>query len=98
MSSSNTSLPSLKSLISISPSNVIVSALKRGEDGNGLFVRFYEAEGRYTKAIMKGFRAFSEVYLTDMLEYNVKEIPVKADGSIEITLKPWEIVNIKIEK
>ena len=95
---SNTSLPLSKSLISVMPSNIIVSALKQGEDGNGLFVRFYEAEGRYTKAIIKGFQPFSKVYLTNMLEYNIEELAVKADGSLEISVKPWEIVNIKIVK
>ncbi len=92
------SLPSSKSLISASPSNIILSALKQGEDGTGLLVRFYEAEGRYTKAVIKGFQPFQKVYLTDMLEYNLKEIPVLADGSIEISVKPWEIVNLKITK
>lgn len=95
---SNTSLPLSKSLISVMPSNIIVSALKQGEDGDGLFVRFYEAEGRYTKAIIKGFQPFSKVFLTNMLEYNIEELPVKADGTIEISVNPWEIVNIKIVK
>ena len=94
----NTSLPLLKSLISVSPSNILVSALKQGEAGDGLFVRFYEAEGRYTKAIIKGFKPFSKVYLTNMIEYDEKELPVEADGSIAISVKPWEIVNIKIVK
>jgi alpha-mannosidase len=91
-------LPISKSLISVYPSNIIVSALKQEEDKDGLFIRFYEAEGRFTKALIKGFQPFSKVYLTDMLEYNVKEIPVQADGSIEVSVKPWEIVNIKIVK
>lgn len=86
MTVSNTSLPLSKSLISVIPSNMIVSALKQGEDGDGLFIRFYEAEGRYSKAIIKGFQSFSKVYLTDMLEYNVDELPVEEDGSIEISL------------
>jgi alpha-mannosidase len=94
---SNITLPSSKSLVSVSPSNIIVSAIKQAEDGDGLFVRFYEAEGRYTKAIIRGFQAFSKVYLTDMLEYNIEELPVKADGSIELSVKPWEIVNIKMK-
>ena len=92
-------LPLLKSLISVSPSNILVSALKQGEAGDGLFVRFYEAEGRYTKAIIKGFKPFSKVYLTNMIEYNEKELPV--DGRwklLQISVKPWEIVNIKIVK
>jgi alpha-mannosidase len=94
----NISLPLLKSLISVSPSNILITALKQGEAGDGLVVRFYEAEGRYTKAIVKGFKPFTKVYLTNMIEYNEKELPVTADGSIEISVKPWEIVNIKIVK
>ena len=31
-----------------------------------------------------------------MLEYNVKELQVEADGSIKVLVKPWEIINIKI--
>lgn len=92
------SLPTSQSLISLSPSNIMVSAMKLSEDETGLFVRFYEAEGRYTKAVVKGFQVFSKVYKTDMLEYNQEEIPVQVDGSIEITVKPWEIINLKIEK
>lgn len=91
-------LPTSISLISISPSNIIASALKQGEDGTGIFLRFYEAEGRYTKAKIKGFQAFSKVYLTDMLENNPEEIQVQSDGSIDISVKPWEIINLKIEK
>ncbi len=94
----NVTLPLSQSLISVAPSNLIVSAVKQAEDGDGLFVRFYEAEGRYTKAIIKGFQPFSKVYLTDMLEYDIEEIPVKPDGSIEISVKPWEIVNIKLKE
>ena len=91
----NFSLPS-KGLISVSPSNMIVSALKRSEDGTGLFLRLYEEEGRYSKVNITGFGPFSKVYLTDMLEYNQETIPLKPDGSIEIKVKPWEILNLKI--
>jgi alpha-mannosidase len=91
-------LPTSKSLLSLSPSNLITSTLKQAEDETGLFLRFYEAEGRYTKAKIAGFKAFSKVYLTDMLEYNLEEIQVQSDGSIEISVKPWEIINLKIEK
>ena len=98
MAVSNITLPLSKSLISVSPSNIVVSALKQAEDGDGLFVRFYEAEGRYIKAIIKGFKPFSKVYLTNMLEYNDKELRIEPDGSIEISVNPWEIVNLKIVK
>ncbi len=92
------SMPLSKGLISVDPSNIIVSALKMAEDGDGLFIRLYEAEGRFTKAIIKGFQPFSKVCLTDMLEYKIEDLPIQEDGSVEISLKPWEIMNIKIAR
>ncbi len=86
-----------KSLIEVQPANIVVSALKPAEDGTGLILRLYDAEGKFTSAQIKGFRPFTKVSITDMLEYNPKEIPVQADGSISIEIKPWEIVNLKIE-
>jgi hypothetical protein len=56
----------------------------------------YEAEGRQTKAKLSGFKPFTKVLLTDMLEYTIQEIPVNADGSINISVKPWEIVTLRI--
>lgn len=94
--STSPSLPLSESLLSFDAANIVVTALKQGEDGDGLFLRFYEAEGRYTKVNVKGFQPFSNVFLTDMIEYNTEELPVQADGSIEISVKPWEIVNVKI--
>jgi len=94
--SGTTTFPTAQSFLKIEPSNIIVSAIKQAEDGKGTIVRFYEAEGRHTKAKLTGFKPFTKVFLTDMLEYTIQEIPVNADGSINISVKPWEIVTLRI--
>jgi len=86
-----------QSFLKVEPSNIIISAMKQAEDGNGTIVRFYEAEGKFTKAKISGFKPFSKVTLTDMIEYDEKNLPVNADGSVEVSVKPWEIMTIRIQ-
>ena len=93
---STTDLPLATSLLSVQPENIIVSALKQAEDGQGLILRFYEAEGRYTKANIRGFKPIEKALETDMLEYEPRELAVEPDGSITISVKPWEIKTVKL--
>ncbi|HUZ47007.1 MAG TPA: glycoside hydrolase family 38 C-terminal domain-containing protein [Terriglobia bacterium] len=46
------SKPLSGSFLSVNPGNVIVSALKKAEDGNDLILRCYETDGRATKATL----------------------------------------------
>jgi alpha-mannosidase len=88
-------LPFSKSFFTVEPENILVSTIKQAEDGHGTVIRFYETEGRYTKARIIGFKPISHAYLTDMLEYNINDLPVDADGSIEISVKPYEIITLR---
>jgi alpha-mannosidase len=94
--SGTTTFPTAQSFLKVEPSNIIVSAMKQAEDGKGTIVRLYEAEGKFTKAKISGFKPFSKVTLTDMIEYDEKGLPVNADGSINISVKPWEIVTLRV--
>ncbi len=90
-------LPASQSFLKISPENIVVSTLKKAEDGNGSIVRFYETEGKFAKAKLSGFKPFSKVTLTNMLEYDEKTLPVNTDGSVEVSVKPYEIITIRIK-
>lgn len=43
-------LPTRHSFVSVEPSNLVLTAMKRSEDGDGLILRFYEWAGRQTEA------------------------------------------------
>jgi len=88
-------LPVSGSFLTAEPSNIMVSAMKKAEDGHGTVIRLYEAEGRYTKVRITGFKPFTRAFLTDMLEYDIHELPVSSEGSVEIPVKPYEIVTIR---
>ncbi len=51
--------------------NIVVSALKRSEDNNGLILRAYETEGKNVKAVIYG-DLIGTTLLTDFSPYSVK--------------------------
>ena len=90
-------LPVSQSFLKVEPVNVVISTLKKGEDGNGSIVRFYETEGKFAKAKLTGLKPISKATLTNMLEYDEQKLPVNADGSVEISVKPYEIITIRLQ-
>ncbi|MGH8023098.1 MAG: glycoside hydrolase family 38 C-terminal domain-containing protein, partial [Limisphaerales bacterium] len=77
--------PPSQSVPSLSIENVggkgdlIVTALKRAEDGNGYILRFYEADGRDTQARIHFARPM-RVTQTDLLERPLKKQTLVIDG------------------
>lgn len=89
-----------RSFLKIEPDNVILTALKRAEDGDGVILRFYEAEGRETRARITFFLTPKSVKVVNMLEEEDEEFSkeVRVDGNIiEVDLRPFEIVTLKLE-
>jgi alpha-mannosidase len=89
--------PVTQSFLKIEPSNIVVSAMKQAEDGQGTIVRFYEAEGKHCKAKISGIKPFSKVSLTNMLEYDEQNVPVNTAGSVDVSVKPYEIITMRIK-
>ncbi len=84
--------PLARPVISISPSNIVLSALKMAESGNGWIVRMYEGAGKAADAELKvNFDAF-KLYETDLNENNNK---IVSEGKIKF--KPFEIKTFLIE-
>jgi alpha-mannosidase len=93
-------LPLKRSFLKIEPENVVLSALKRAEDGDGVIMRFYETKGEETDAKITLFREPKVVKVVNMLEEEEEGVnkELKKEGErIELTLKPFEIVTLKIE-
>lgn len=75
--------------------NVIAETIKPAEDHNGLIVRLYESErtGGHVKISLKV--PAKKVFVTNLLEENQKELTV-TDGCIELFVKAFEIVTVRI--
>jgi len=89
-------LPAEHSFLQLHPDNVMLTALKRAEDDNGLVLRFYEWAGKESEVkvqLLSGAQSASEV---DLMEKPVAPLSVHDDAVIVHT-KPYEIKTVKIQ-
>ena len=90
-----TVLPLTFSAVSVDCDNVIFETVKPAEEGSATVLRAYESKNARTKTTVKiGFDA-SHVYLCDMMERIIQEIPVK-DGAFTYEFKGFEIATFMI--
>ena len=74
--------------------NVRVSAIKGAEDGCGVIVRVYEAQGEDASVALGLYLPISKAYITDTNENIISEINVK-DGKVNLTVPAYSVVTIK---
>jgi hypothetical protein len=85
--------------LTLAPNNLVFSAVKQCEDDNSWIVRFHEAIGNPTEAVLKlpvGVKSAAEV---DLLERKLKNArPVTVDGQlVKVQVKPYEVMTLKLE-
>jgi alpha-mannosidase len=90
-------LPVEQSFLRLEPCNLILTAMKKSEDGNHVVIRFYEAEGNQTDARIRLPRAIRSAWRTSLIEENEGSIAPNADGSLSLKIQPWEISTLKLE-
>ena len=83
------------SLIKSTSSNIIIDTVKKAEDNNDIIVRMYESAGEVAGFNVEYGFSVSRVFITDILENNLKEVDVK-DRQSELTAKPFEIITLRI--
>ena len=87
--------PIPQNLMRIDAENVVIETVKKAEDGKGIVVRMYESENSYTKAKVKVAGDYGKAFVCNLLEEEEQEAPVQA-GEIAVTLKPYEVVTLKL--
>lgn len=83
------------SFASVAHDNVVIETVKRSEDGTGTVIRMYESENALTKTTLTVNTDFGKAYICNLLEETEYEADV-AGNEIEVVLKPYEVVTVKI--
>ncbi len=89
-----------RSFLRVEPDNIIVTALKREEDEDGVIVRFYEACGEKTEAMITLFEEPKDVQVVNLMEEKDEEFDkeIEVNGNkIKTNLNPFEIVTLKMK-
>jgi alpha-mannosidase len=84
------------SFVKAQPENIVVTALKKAEDDDGLILRFYEWAGKETDVrieVPPGMRSAEE---TNLMEARIGDLPFGVD-SVVVHTKPYEIKTVRVE-
>ncbi len=95
ISPSEGDLPGELSFLEIRPYNLILSALKKAEEGEEVILRFFETTGEPTEAEVKFFRPIQQAWLANLLEEKEAELGVEGN-LIRLSVKPFEIVTLRL--
>lgn len=75
-------LPETFSALNIDKDNIVVTAVKPAEDGDGIILRIVECAGERTKAKIS-FNALNTEFEPDFAPQEIKTVRIKADGKIK---------------
>ena len=92
----SSSLPASQEFLKLEPENLILTAMKKAEDDKRIVLRFYEAEGQGVRSRIKLRQPIQQAWRASLIEDDEEKLPVLTDGTIELEVKPWEIVTLKI--
>jgi alpha-mannosidase len=77
---------------------VVVTAVKKAEDGDALVIRFYEWAGQKADIHLRLSMRAGGVEETDLMERPVRPLPLDARGTgVAIPTGPYEIKTLKVK-
>ncbi|MGR6917064.1 alpha-mannosidase [[Actinomadura] parvosata] len=85
-------------LVTVDDDAVVVTAVKLADDESGdVVVRFHESRGGRARATLRAGFPIAEVVTTDLLERPTGE-PQRPGGEIPVTLRPFELVTLRLRR
>ncbi len=76
--------------------NVIIDNIKMAEQENAVIIRMYETNNIRTNVQVKVGFSFTNAFYCDLMENNIKELYCEQNDSFSFTIKPFEIVSMKL--
>ena len=88
-------LPADHAFVQIEPDNVVLTAMKKAEDDDGVVLRFFEWAGKETEVKIQLPPGAQSAQETDLMERPLGELPVSG-GAVRVHAKPYEIKTLKL--
>jgi alpha-mannosidase len=92
-------MPTGAALMSLQPDNLVLSCVKKAEEGDALIVRFHEAHGRRCRATLTLPKPPKAVARVDLLEQPLTAAAAASiDGAaVTVDVKPHKVVTLRVE-
>jgi len=88
--------PVAESYLRLDPSNLVLTAMKKSEDGERIVLRFYEAEGNECRAQIRLSKPVHQAWRSSLIEEDQEVLQPLGNGRLELAVRPWEIVTLKV--
>ncbi|MGB8011880.1 MAG: glycoside hydrolase family 38 C-terminal domain-containing protein [Terriglobales bacterium] len=90
-------LPAAHSFVDLKQENVVLTAMKKTEDGNALLLRFYEWAGKAGDVQLTVPPGATGATLTNLMEQAEGSLlPVNATNQVTVPVHPYEIVSVRV--
>ncbi len=90
-------LPATHSFVTVKPENLVLTAMKKSEDGNSLIIRFYEWAGKKTTAEISVPDGASAATVTNLLEHSEGSPLTISDGHVTVPVGKYSINTVRID-
>jgi alpha-mannosidase len=87
---------SFRPILSGSP-GVVAASMKRAQRGDGVVIRLYESTGAAGLVRLSGLPSGASVTVVTVTEDVVGPATV-VDGSVELALRPWQVVSLMVRR
>lgn len=91
------SLPASQSFASASPENVVLTAVKKAEDANGLIFRVYEWAGKASTVEFHVPKGAKSATVTNLMEKPEGQPLTVAGDVVKAPIKPYEILTVRVD-
>jgi alpha-mannosidase len=88
--------PAEHSLIRVSDPGFVIETVKAADDGRGVIVRGYESLGGRRRVRLSPGVPCTAAVRTDLLERDGDDVGVDDDGAIELPVRPFELVTLRL--
>jgi len=88
-------LPPEHAFVEVKPENVVVTAMKKAEDDDGVILRFYEWAGRDTEVEIQLPPGAESAQDADLMEHSTGALPLQG-SVVTVHAKPYEIKTVKV--
>jgi alpha-mannosidase len=91
------SLPAEHSFASVTPENVVLTAVKKAEDSNGLIFRAYEWAGKASTVEFHVPKGAKSATVTNLMEAPEGQPLAVAGDVVKAPIKPYEILTVRVD-
>jgi alpha-mannosidase len=85
------------SFVEVAPENLVISAVKEAENGEGLIVRFWNASAEPCEGTIVLWKPFRCVARCNLGEREIEPLKADTDGIVHVSVRGREIVTLRME-